>query len=131
MSITKTQVSNFKTRLHILYVGAFLGALVGALAANEYNQAIIPPPARELYTEHLAWRLKRLTGLQQFQLFIDQHPALELEARQADLPRPIRGLVELAGDRVLLFWPAAGGLASAVVAAWLGIALSKKGFSHG
>lgn len=126
MSVTKTQVSNFKTRLHILYLGIFCGAVLGAMSAHEHNKIAIPEPALPIYTEHLQYRLKRLTGLQQYQSFINHGPALALAARQADLPRPLRELVEPAADRVLLAGPGLGALIGAGLAAGLGLLFSNQ-----
>lgn len=127
MSITNTQTRNLKTRLHILYLGAFLGVAAGAGVGHQYNlNFAIPAVGHALYIEHLAWRSARLTGIQQFREFTNQPAALALAYRQSDLPRPVAEVVIPAGDRVLLWGPLFGALVGAALAAGLGLLLSER-----
>ncbi|MBZ0295709.1 MAG: hypothetical protein K8L99_24335 [Anaerolineae bacterium] len=127
MSVTKTQTTNLKTRLHILYVGAFLGVAAGAGVGHQYNLSVaVPSVGHPLYIEHLAWRSARLTGIQQFREFTNQPAALALAYRQADLPRAVAEVVIPAADRVLLWGPLLGALAGAALVAGLGLLLSER-----
>lgn len=127
MSVTKTQTTNLKTRLYILYLGAFLGLAAGAGAAHQYNlNFAVPAGGHPLYIEHLAWRSARLTGIQQFREFTNQSAALALAYRQADLPQAVAEAVIPAGDRVLVWGPLLGALVGATLAAGLGLLLSER-----
>lgn len=127
MSVTKTQTTNLKTRLYILYLGAFLGLAAGAGAAHQYNlNFIVPSVGHPLYIEHLAWRSARLTGIQQFREFTNQPTAIALTYRQSDLPRPLLELVSPAADRVLIWGPLLGALVGAAAAAGIGLLLSER-----
>lgn len=127
MSITKTQTTNLKTRLYILYLGAFLGLAAGAGAGHQYNLTFaIPAAGHPLYIEHLAWRSARMAGIQQFREFTNQPAALALAYRQSDLPRPVAEVVIPAADRVLIWGPLLGALVGAALAAGLGLLLSER-----
>lgn len=127
MSVTKTQTTNLKTRLYILYLGGFLGLAAGAGAGHQYNlNFAIPTAGHPFYVEHLSYRVARATGIQQFREFTNQPAAIALAYRQSDLPRPVAEVVVPAGDRVLIWGPLAGALAGAALAAGIGLLLSER-----